>query len=143
MQRKQQQKQQQKQVQQRQPSGNGPSGNAKPGGAAAEASGSSSGGAAKLGSGMNYFAALSGALDADALQEELFAEEEQRRQSGAASNGVAHAADDGRSRHGDAEGGGLKQPLVWIDLEMTGLEVDKDQILQIAVICTGQPTEGI
>jgi len=26
---------------------------------------------------------------------------------------------------------------VWIDLEMTGLDVERDDILQIAVICTG------
>eukprot|EP00798_Chlamydomonas_sp_ICE-L_P007753 gene7753-935_t len=33
-----------------------------------------------------------------------------------------------------AEEGKLKNPLVWIDLEMTGLEPDKDTILEIAVI---------
>lgn len=30
----------------------------------------------------------------------------------------------------------MKQPLVWIDLEMTGLDVDNDVILEIAVIIT-------
>ena len=38
----------------------------------------------------------------------------------------------------------MKQPLVWIDLEMTGLDVDKDVILEIAVIVTdGQLTKAI
>ena len=38
----------------------------------------------------------------------------------------------------------MKQPLVWIDLEMTGLDVDKDVILEIAVIVTdGHLTEAI
>jgi len=38
----------------------------------------------------------------------------------------------------------MKQPLVWIDLEMTGLDLDKDVILEIAVIVTdGQLTEAI
>jgi oligoribonuclease len=32
--------------------------------------------------------------------------------------------------------GGLDQPLVWIDLEMTGLEPDTDLILEVAAIIT-------
>ncbi len=28
----------------------------------------------------------------------------------------------------------LKNPLVWVDLEMTGLDVEKDQIIEIAVL---------
>ena len=30
----------------------------------------------------------------------------------------------------------LKSPLIWIDLEMTGLDIKKDQIIEIAVIVT-------
>jgi oligoribonuclease len=30
----------------------------------------------------------------------------------------------------------LKNPIVWIDLEMTGLDSNKDQIIEIAVILT-------
>ena len=30
----------------------------------------------------------------------------------------------------------LKDPLVWIDLEMTGLDISKDQIIEIAVVLT-------
>lgn len=38
----------------------------------------------------------------------------------------------------------MKQPLVWIDLEMTGLDVENDVILEIAVIVTdGQLTKAI
>lgn len=33
-------------------------------------------------------------------------------------------------------GDSLNQPLVWIDLEMTGLEIEKDRILEIACIIT-------
>jgi oligoribonuclease len=30
----------------------------------------------------------------------------------------------------------LKAPLIWIDLEMTGLNLEKDRIIEIAVIVT-------
>jgi oligoribonuclease len=30
----------------------------------------------------------------------------------------------------------VDQPVVWIDLEMTGLDVSKDKILEIAVVVT-------
>ena len=30
----------------------------------------------------------------------------------------------------------LENPLIWIDLEMTGLDIKKDQIIEIAVIVT-------
>ena len=30
----------------------------------------------------------------------------------------------------------LKDPLVWIDLEMTGLDISKEQIIEIAVVIT-------
>lgn len=86
---------------------------------------------------MNYFAALAGIADADALKDEIAVEEEQRR-AASSSNGAAAAANGRRSRNVDGEGGGMKQPLIWIDLEMTGLDVESDQILQIAVICTGR-----
>lgn len=89
---------------------------------------------------MNYFAALSGVGDADAHKTALSAEEEQRRRAAAVGNGTAAASS---RRSGGKEGtgkatSGLKQPLVWIDLEMTGLDVESDAILQIAVICTGE-----
>ena len=29
-----------------------------------------------------------------------------------------------------------KNPLIWIDLEMTGLNLEKDQVIEIAVIVT-------
>lgn len=35
-----------------------------------------------------------------------------------------------------AEAGALDQPLVWVDLEMTGLDADRDVIVEIAVIVT-------
>ena len=44
-------------------------------------------------------------------------------------------ADDGsgpRKRHS----GGLHKPLIWVDLEMSGLSPERDCILQIAVIIT-------
>lgn len=117
----------------------------------------------KLGNGMNYFAALSGISDADALHEQLEAEAVQRRQASGGSHGAAAAPPGRRSRNG--EEGRMKQPLVWIggcswlpcganqsqtvfgmfifaDLEMTGLDVESDSILQIAVICTGEPSRA-
>ena len=33
--------------------------------------------------------------------------------------------------------------LVWIDLEMTGLEVDKDKILEIATLITSETLEKL
>jgi len=30
----------------------------------------------------------------------------------------------------------LKDPIVWIDLEMTGLDLKKDKIIEIAVVIT-------
>ncbi|XP_051217143.1 oligoribonuclease isoform X2 [Lolium perenne] len=40
--------------------------------------------------------------------------------------------------------GGYRMPLVWIDLEMTGLDISKDQILEIACIITdGKLTKQI
>ncbi|CAE6014577.1 unnamed protein product [Arabidopsis arenosa] len=38
--------------------------------------------------------------------------------------------------NGSLEDGDYKQPLVWIDLEMTGLNVEVDRILEIACIIT-------
>ncbi|KAI3428180.1 hypothetical protein D9Q98_006560 [Chlorella vulgaris] len=94
---------------------------------------------------MNYFAALSGVGDADAHKTALSAEEEQRRRAAAVGNGTAAASS---RRSGGKEGtgkatSGLKQPLVWIDLEMTGLDVESDAILQIAVICTDGSLEEL
>ncbi|PRW56532.1 mitochondrial [Chlorella sorokiniana] len=80
---------------------------------------------------MNYFAALAGTADADSQLEEIAAEEDRRRQASSSSSGGGGAANGKKSAVG-----GLQQPLVWIDLEMTGLDVERDQILQIAVICT-------
>ncbi len=38
----------------------------------------------------------------------------------------------------------MQQPIVWVDLEMTGLDPDRDVILEIAVVVTdGQLTEQI
>ncbi len=68
------------------------------------------GGGGRPGNGMNFFAALSGIADADALHDELEMEGKQRRQP--SSQGTAAAADGRRSRSGEA--GGMKQPLVWI-----------------------------
>lgn len=85
---------------------------------------------------MNYFAALQGS-DPDAERAELAAQEERRRAASATSNGSTAAAARRQQRGGEWEGPGLKQPLVWIDCEMTGLDVEQDQLLQIAVICTG------
>lgn len=67
-------------------------------------------GGSRPGNGMNFFAALSGIADADALHDELKTEEEQRRQP--SSKGAAAPADGRRSRNGDQ--GRMKQPLVWI-----------------------------
>ncbi|KAI7845058.1 hypothetical protein COHA_001423 [Chlorella ohadii] len=79
---------------------------------------------------LNYFAALAGTTDADSQLEEIAAEEDRRRQASSSGGGSSGAA------NGKKAGGGLQQPLIWIDLEMTGLDVESDQILQIAVICT-------
>uniref|UniRef100_A0A8C9FS93 Exonuclease domain-containing protein n=1 Tax=Pavo cristatus TaxID=9049 RepID=A0A8C9FS93_PAVCR len=35
-----------------------------------------------------------------------------------------------------AGGGGMGQRMVWVDLEMTGLDVEKDQILEMACLIT-------
>lgn len=94
---------------------------------------------------MNYFAALSGA-DADTIDAEVAAQEDQRRASTAASNGSAAAAAAAQRRQNkerEKERPGLKQPLVWIDCEMTGLDPDKDSIMQIAVICTDGSLEQV
>lgn len=40
-------------------------------------------------------------------------------------------------------GGALEQPLVWIDLEMTGLDPDKDVIVEAAVIVTDGSLETV
>uniref|UniRef100_A0A7S0RKY5 Exonuclease domain-containing protein n=1 Tax=Pyramimonas obovata TaxID=1411642 RepID=A0A7S0RKY5_9CHLO len=37
----------------------------------------------------------------------------------------------------------IKSPLVWIDLEMTGLDLEKDVILQIAVLITDGDLESV
>ncbi|XP_047076948.1 oligoribonuclease-like isoform X2 [Lolium rigidum] len=50
------------------------------------------------------------------------------------------------SNGGDAapSSGGYRMPLVWIDLEMTGLDISKDRILEIACIITdGKLTKQI
>ncbi|XP_020157136.1 oligoribonuclease isoform X2 [Aegilops tauschii subsp. strangulata] len=39
--------------------------------------------------------------------------------------------------------GGYRMPLVWIDLEMTGLDISKDRILEIACIVTDGLTERV
>jgi oligoribonuclease len=38
---------------------------------------------------------------------------------------------------------GLKDPIVWVDLEMTGLEPDSDVIIEIAVIVTDGQLESV
>lgn len=73
----------------------------------------------------NSFDALKEIEDADALQEEIAALELRRSGKEAAC-----------SRHSTTESNFLRQPLIWIDLEMTGLDVEKDSILQIACIIT-------
>lgn len=91
---------------------------------------------------MNYFAALQGS-DPEAQRAELAAREEQRRAASAASNGSTAAAARRQQREREWEGPGLKQPLVWVDCEMTGLDVESDQLLQIAVICTDGSLEHV
>lgn len=90
---------------------------------------------------MNYFAALQGS-DPETERDELAAREEQRRAASAASNGSITAAVRRQRGQGEWQGPGLKQPLVWIDCEMTGLDVERDSLLQIAVICTGGRVGG-
>lgn len=68
------------------------------------------------GGAMNYFAALAGTADADSQLEEIAAEEDKRRQASAASSSNGGAANGRRRGSPEGEGGGLKQPLVWIDL---------------------------
>ena len=34
------------------------------------------------------------------------------------------------------KGKALKDPLIWIDLEMTGLDIQKDKTIEIAVVVT-------
>ncbi|XP_064896197.1 oligoribonuclease, mitochondrial isoform X1 [Columba livia] len=42
----------------------------------------------------------------------------------------------GRRRAAGMAGGGMGQRMVWVDLEMTGLDVEKDQILEMACLIT-------
>lgn len=42
----------------------------------------------------------------------------------------------GRRRAAAMAGGGMGQRMVWVDLEMTGLDVEKDQILEMACLIT-------
>ncbi|ESQ50053.1 hypothetical protein EUTSA_v10002092mg [Eutrema salsugineum] len=50
----------------------------------------------------------------------------------------------GERANGSLEVGYYKQPLVWIDLEMTGLNVEVDRILEIACIITdGKLTKSV
>lgn len=74
---------------------------------------------------MNYFAALT-SKDADSLDEELADAEDRRRQAAGSAS-----ANGRRSSGGGGAAGGMKHPLVWIDLEMTGLDVERDSILQV------------
>ncbi|XP_010521588.1 PREDICTED: oligoribonuclease [Tarenaya hassleriana] len=50
----------------------------------------------------------------------------------------------GEKVNGSIELEGFKQPLVWIDLEMTGLNIEVDRILEIACIITdGRLTKSV
>ena len=40
-------------------------------------------------------------------------------------------------RKREHRGRSVKDPIVWIDLEMTGLDTNRDRIIEIAVIVTG------
>lgn len=54
------------------------------------------------------------------------------------------AADAGGAPDGDGDGGGpLAHPLVWVDLEMTGLDPEVDAIVEIAVIVTDGRLERV
>ncbi|XP_010417839.1 PREDICTED: oligoribonuclease-like [Camelina sativa] len=53
-----------------------------------------------------------------------------------ASSSSSSVKQEERAKNGSTEVGDYKQPLVWIDLEMTGLNVEVDRILEIACIVT-------
>ena len=36
----------------------------------------------------------------------------------------------------DSKDENLKDPIIWIDMEMTGLDIKKDQTIEIAVVVT-------
>lgn len=56
---------------------------------------------------------------------------------------MAGAVGDRRNGVTDASPNPLEQPLVWIDLEMTGLDPERDRIVEVAVIVTDGALERL
>lgn len=65
-------------------------------------------------------------------------EEEQRSTENAAksSGSGKKKLGGGKGKEEEPEGSRMRMPLVWIDLEMSGLDIEKDRILEIACIVT-------
>ncbi|XP_010544309.1 PREDICTED: oligoribonuclease-like [Tarenaya hassleriana] len=62
----------------------------------------------------------------------------------ASSSSSSLPGNQGAKVNGPLELGEFKQPLVWIDLEMTGLNIEADRILEIACIVTdGKLTKSV
>eukprot|EP00252_Welwitschia_mirabilis_P021441 TRINITY_DN5503_c0_g1_i1.p1 TRINITY_DN5503_c0_g1~~TRINITY_DN5503_c0_g1_i1.p1 ORF type:complete len:252 (+),score=63.68 TRINITY_DN5503_c0_g1_i1:246-1001(+) len=83
----------------------------------------------------NRFAALSlhSGYPLENNSEEEFSGKEKLKTSIEAENDVSELA---KRANGKASSTNLRWPLVWIDLEMTGLNVEEDRILEIACIIT-------
>lgn len=99
----------------------------------------------------NMFAVLN--LDADDDREEV-EEQTSTKKEAAAAAATTNKLDRGKHNHNmivNHDGENLassssdyKMPLVWVDLEMTGLDITKDRILEIACIITdGKLTKRI
>uniref|UniRef100_A0A7N0VNI0 Exonuclease domain-containing protein n=1 Tax=Kalanchoe fedtschenkoi TaxID=63787 RepID=A0A7N0VNI0_KALFE len=73
-------------------------------------------------------------LELDAVQDTA---DEQKGQESVGNAGPLNGTSSKTDKHGQKKyGGNLTLPLAWIDLEMTGLDVDNDRILEIACIIT-------
>lgn len=86
----------------------------------------------------NYFSVL--ALAKEEVEEEP--KNEQETAQGKSGNGKKKKNAGGKGKDSSEEGAldeevvRMRMPLVWIDLEMSGLEIEKDRILEIACIVT-------
>lgn len=86
----------------------------------------------------NYFSVL--ALAKEEVEEEP--KNEQETAQGKSGNGKKKKNGGGKGKDSSEEGAldeevvRMRMPLVWIDLEMSGLEIEKDRILEIACIVT-------
>lgn len=83
----------------------------------------------------NYYSAL--ALIGEKEEEEQRKDQEAtQRKSGNGGKKKKKAPEGKEEEVADGEVVRMRMPLVWIDLEMSGLEVEKDRILEIACVVT-------